>query len=324
MKKKYIFVLALLLVLSLCGFAISKVNMGNNKRKIKKEDQINVVASFYPVYIAVKNITKDMEHVNVINMAGPKAGCLHDYQLTPENLITLSTADVFIVNGGGIESFLDDVLLNYPNLHSITASDGIAFLDSEYGHLHDEMEEEGHNEEEENHDHGEFNAHVWMNIDHYIQQVNTIASELSNIDSEYALEYTANAKDYTQKLIELKANTDNIMSSLRGEKVIIFHDAFMYFAKEYGMEIEYVIDMDENTTLSAGQIADLVEVIKEEDIHILFAEEQYGTTIANAVGSETNADIYVLDTLVTGEDDLDSYINGVKKNIEVLGEAFGK
>lgn len=324
MKKKYMFVLVLLVVLSLCGFTISKMNMKNNKQRTNTEDHINVVTSFYPMYIAAINITKDMEHVNVINMAGPQSGCLHDYQLTPENLITLSTADVFIVNGGGIESFLGDVLSNYPDLNIITASDGIELLASEFGHLHEGTAHDGDIEAADEHDHGEYNAHVWMNIENYMQQVNNITTGLSSTNSEYALEYAVNAADYTQKLTDLKMETDNVMSSLRGEKVIIFHDAFMYFADEYGMEVEYVINMDENTTLSAGQIADLVEIIKDENIHILFAEEQYGINIASTVGSETDVDIYILDSLVTGEDDLNSYITGVKKNMEVLEEAFGK
>lgn len=324
MKKKYMFVLILLVVLSLCGFTISKMNTKNNKQGTNIENQINVVTSFYPMYIAAINLTKDMDHVNVINMAGPKAGCLHDYQLTPEDLITLSTADVFIVNGGGIESFLDDVLLNYPDLTIITASDGIKLLVSEFGHLHEGATDHEDNEPEDDHDHGDYNAHVWMNIENYMQQVDNITRGLSNANSEFALEYAANAADYTQKLTDLKTESDNVMSSLSGEKVIVFHDAFMYFADEYGMEVEYVIDMDENTTLSAGQIATLVEIIKEEEIHILFAEEQYGTHIANTVGRETDVDIYILDSLVTGEDDPDSYITGVKKNMEVLEEAFGK
>jgi len=324
MKKKYMFVLILLVVLSLFGFTIAKMNTKNKKQGSNTGQQINVVTSFYPMYIAALNITKDMDHVNVINMTGPKAGCLHDYQLTPENLITLSTANVFIVNGGGIESFLDDVLRNYPDLAIITASDGIELLTSEFGHLHEGSTDDEDIELEDAHDHGDYNAHVWMNIGNYMQQVDNITTGLSNADSEFALEYAVNAADYTQNLTDLKMEADNIMSSLCGEKVIIFHDAFMYFADEYGMEVEYVIDMDENTTLSAGQIATLVEIIKEEDIHILFAEEQYGTNIASTVGSETDVDIFILDSLVTGEDNPDSYITGVKKNLEVLGEAFGK
>jgi zinc transport system substrate-binding protein len=71
---------------------------------------LNIVTSFYPVYIATINVTRDIPGVTVKNMTKPQTGCLHDYSLRPEDLKTLEKADVFVINGAGMEAFLDDVI----------------------------------------------------------------------------------------------------------------------------------------------------------------------------------------------------------------------
>lgn len=69
-----------------------------------------------------------MEGVTLENLSEPQTGCLHDYQLTAADMKLLSKADVFIVNGGGIESFLSDVAESYPDLKIVQACDGIVYL----------------------------------------------------------------------------------------------------------------------------------------------------------------------------------------------------
>lgn len=84
--------------------------------KTDGNDTFNVVTSFYPVYIAAKKSSVMWRAVELHNLTEPQTGCLHDYQLTPQDMISLSHADLFLVNGGGIESFLSDVFTSYPEL----------------------------------------------------------------------------------------------------------------------------------------------------------------------------------------------------------------
>lgn len=82
---------------------------GNTKNTDEADDMLTVVTSFYPMYIATLNIVDGVEGVRLENLSEPQTGCLHDFQLTPEDMKLLSTADVFVINGGGIESFMSDV-----------------------------------------------------------------------------------------------------------------------------------------------------------------------------------------------------------------------
>lgn len=103
MKNKYVFVTVLLLVLLLTGAGLTQLYV---KEETKQQDsELMVVTSFYPMYIAAMNVIGDTPGVDLQNLSEPQTGCLHDYQLTPADMKLLSGADVFIVNGGGIESF---------------------------------------------------------------------------------------------------------------------------------------------------------------------------------------------------------------------------
>lgn len=316
MKKKYIFVFTLLLSLSLLGAAA--VKLGGGRTDKADGEKLQVATSFYPMYVAVLNVTDGADNVAVQNLTEPKTGCLHDYQLTAQDMVTLSDADVFVINGGGMESFLDKALEQYPELDVVSAGEGIELLknDALALHAHGDSDDHGHEEE--------YNAHMWMDISKYEQQVDNIVAGLSGLDSANREIYEGNGLAYKQKLESLKTEAETVVNRAANRNIIIFHDSFAYFADEYGLELKGVLEMDENTALSAADVAELVREVKEEDVGILFVEEQYGTDIADAVAKETGARVYILDSLVTGDGTKDSYLDGMEQNLKTLKEALGQ
>ena len=330
MKNKYVFTTVLLLLLTAIGAGFVHVSTGTKTLAESEQEQLNIVTSFYPMYVATKNVAGDIPGVEVQNLTEPTTGCLHDYQLTPQDMILLSKADVFVVNGGGIESFLDDVINNYPELEIVAASVECSFLGTEqeldgHGHSHeDDREEEHEHYHGDGHDHGDVNAHVWMDVARYMQEVHVIAEALQAADPANADAYSENAHTYLGKLGDLQSEFEVLESMTEGERVIIFHDAFAYFADAFGLEVAGVIAMDGETSFSANQVSEIVELIREEQVDMLFTEEQYGTKLADAVSRETSAKVYVLDSLVTGDGHLDGYINGMNRNLEVLRNILGK
>lgn len=316
MKNKYVFTGILLAVITAISAAVIHFVTITEEPHEEREGTLEVVTSFYPMYIAAENVIGDIPGVQLTNMTGPQTGCLHDYQLSPEDMQTLSGADVFIINGGGIESFLDTVLKNYPGLPVITASDGISMLEMKtFGAGH---EEDGH----EGHDHGDENPHVWMDVSKYMQEVDNIAGGLASLDPVHAEQYRQNAEAYHKKLEPLRVEASKITGKTGQANIIIFHDSFAYFADAYGLQVAEVIEIEEDNTLSAGQLAHLMQVIKEKEVQLLFVEKQYSTKVAEAVAKESGAKVYVLDSLVTGDGDPDSYIRGMEENLAVLREAL--
>ena len=78
------------------------------------------------------------------------------------------------------------------------------------------------------------------------------------------------------------------------------------------------LDMDEDTVLSAGEIATVIEEVKHHKVQYLFAEEQYSKDIAKRISEETNAKVCLLETLVSGELNKDAYLTGMRKNLTTL------
>lgn len=316
MKRKYIFVFVLLLVLSLAGGAAIKIGGRDFGKRQKEKKELSIVTSFYPMYVAVRNVTDGVEGVKVENLTEPKTGCLHDYQLTSQDMVTLGTADVFVVNGGGMESFLDRAVKQYPKLPVVTASGGIKLLKNDADPVHMDKEGDSHEHEEE------FNAHVWMDISKYEKEIDNIVAGLKELDPDNKSQYEENGQAYKEKLDKLKNRAREIVNRADNKNIIIFHDSFAYFAEEYGLELKGVLEMDENTSLSASGVAKLIQEVRKENVGILFAEQQYGTDIAAAVAKETGAKVYLLDSLVTGDGTKDSYLKGMEKNLKTLKEAL--
>lgn len=281
------------------GFSDNRSNAGSHG------ETYTVVTSFYPIYISVINVTSGIDSVKVVNMTTAQTGCLHDYQLRPQDLETLSKADAFVINGAGMESFLDDVIAQQPNLTVIDASKGIETLTDSYGKA---------------------NPHVWVSIANTMSQVRNIADGLSLLDPKNALSYKTNASLYLSKLDTLRKDAAQELSSLKTRDIITFHEAFPYFAKEFNLNILAVIEREPNSTPTARELEATIRIVNESGAKALFTEPQYSSKIAQTIADATGAKIYTLDPIVTGESNsgaIGSYITTMKKNIATLKEALG-
>lgn len=312
----------------------------SEKNTDEADDMLTVVTSFYPMYIAALNIVDGVEGVRLENLSEPQTGCLHDFQLTPEDMKLLSTADVFVINGGGIESFMSDVAKAYPKLDVVEACEDVALLseddaDSEHDHDHEadtesdsdhdhDHEADAESDSAHDHDHGDENAHAWMSVPRYRTMVQTIASRLAEKDAKHADEYYANAKAYDAKLAVLEEKINSIKSLTNGQNIIIFHEAYAYVADDFSMNACYLLDLDEERSVSAGEIKQVIGAIKDDGVSVILAEELYGKSMGDTVSRETDVHVIYIDPLNRGEYDKDSYLDGMEHNIELIKEAFTK
>lgn len=294
-KNKYVFVLVMLVVITVVSGLLTNIYVSESSSK-QEEQTLTVVTSFYPMYIAALNVIGDTDGVHLQNLSEPQTGCLHDFQLTPEDMKLLSKADVFIINGGGIESFMKDVAKSYPDLTIIEASEGIDLLEDE----------------------GEENAHAWMSVATYEEQVNHIAEGLAAADEKHALDYQKHADAYTVKLDALKERQQKAAEKIKEQSVILFHEAYDYVADDYGLNVAYVLDLDEERQVSAGEVADVLAAVRDDQVKYILAEELYGKSMGDTVEKETDAKVIYLDALNRGDYDADSYIKGMSANIDLI------
>ena len=316
MRNKYCFVLVMLICISLvcAGFTAACVAGENDT---SNDGGITIVTSFYPMYIATLNVVDGVDGIHLENLSEPQTGCLHDFQLTPEDMKLLSKADVFVINGGGIESFMTDVATAYPKLAIVEACEGLELIseDGEDDEVHDEHGEDGH-------DHGDVNAHAWMSVKLYRKQVANIANYLSQIDPSNAKKYQENAQNYDGELAKLQDKQQKAINFSNNQNIVIFHEAFAYVAEDYGINVCAVMDLDEERQISAGEVAGIISTIEQNSVSYILAEETYGADMGRVIEAETDATVVYIDPLNRGDYDKDSYLNGMDANIDKLTEAF--
>lgn len=301
MHKFSYFILSLLLttaiLLSGCGQTADTDNTA------KQDGKFHIVTSFYPVYIMAANITQGIEGVELTNMTQPQTGCLHDYQLTTKDMKVLEQADAFIINGAGMEAFLDKAL---------SARDGLIIIDSSKDIPLLEIE-------------GEENPHIWLDIDNNIQQVKNIAQQLAAADPAHGEAYKANAAKYIDKLEALKQEMHQQLDNLPQRDIVTFHEAFPYFAQEFNLHIVKVIEREPGTEPSPKELEETIAEINKLPQKVLFTEPQYSSAAAETISRETGAKIYTLDPIVTGEatpEAADAYINTMQANGKTLQESL--
>lgn len=300
MKNKYVFTALLLILLAAAGIGLTDLYV-RYERGAAPENGFHVVTSFYPVYIAAENIIGDSSGVSLVNLSQPQTGCLHDYQLTTEDMRKLSAADVFVINGGGMEHFLSEVAGRYPDLTVIHASAQIDLLTD--------------------------NAHAWMSIPDYMVQVQTIADGLSALDEAHRTNYQTNCDRYMQQLKQLYETQQAVREQIPPSvprRAVLFHEAFAYLARDFGLQTAGSLDLDEERQVSAGEVAEVVRLVKEQGVPLILAEEQYGKQMCETVQKEADVQAVYLDPCVQGDGRADSYVRAMRENIRVLQEAFAK
>ena len=316
MKTTLTKILTIIILVSL--FLTGCNNSAKSNNSTESNNKLTIVTSFYPMYISTLNIVKDIPNVEVLNMTTSQTGCLHDYSLPTKDLKTLSNADILIINGAGMESFLDDVIDEYSDLKIIEASKGIDLIeDTEHD---DHTEDHDH----EDHDH-DVNPHVWVSISKNIEEVSNIAEELSSLDPNHANEYQDNANEYIAKLENLKTEMHSTLDNIAHKDIITFHEAFPYFAEEFGLNIVGVIEIEPDSEPSAKEVENIISIINEKNIKALFTEPQYSSKIADTIAKETGASIYTLDPIVTGDSNekaYNDYIIKMQENLNTLKEAL--
>ncbi len=300
MKKKYAFVTFMLVIIAVVSLGLTTLYV-NMQEEPNTEENFTIVTSFYPIYIMTKNVVGDTKGVSLQNLSEPQTGCLHEFQLTPEDMKLLSTADVFVVNGE-MELFLDDIEEAYPDLDIICVMDAVTPLEED----------------------GKVNSHTWLSLDYTKQQVEYIAEQLGKYDAGNEAAYHRNAHRYQDEIADLKNEQAHVTEHAKAQNIISLHEGFAYIAYDYGMQVSYVVDLDHESTVSAGKLAEIIRLIEEKQIkYVLAPDEPQAREIVSLIEKETPVTVIYIDPLNTGTYEATSYMDGMSENIHALIHAFG-
>ncbi|NLA76643.1 MAG: zinc ABC transporter substrate-binding protein [Clostridiales bacterium] len=277
-------------------------------------DNTSIVASFYPVYIFTLNLTEGIEGVSVSNMSEQNtSGCLHDYQITTKDMKLISGADLFVMNGAGMEDgFMSKILEQFPALKTADSSKNIPLLVGYHDDSASPADSDSH-----------ANPHIWMSIDNAVIQVNNISEALAELLPENADKIEANRAAYITKLSALKAELKPHSERLASKPIITFHEAYDYLAAEFSLNVIESIESDEGGDPTTAKLAELSNTIRENGVTALFVEPSYSGSAAGILASETGVKVYTLNPITSGEKALTAYEDIMRSNFNILTEAIG-
>ena len=260
-----------------------------------------VVTSFYPVWLIALNLTEGIDGITVANLAEPAVGCLHDYTLQNSDMVVLSEADVLLINGAGMESFLPVVTGACPDLPVVDASEGILLLESG--------------------DDGEVNSHLWLDPQRAIGMAVNLAEGLCQYLPEYSQQISDNLTAYRERLIAVDQTIiDELMQFDSLPEVVIFHEAFPYFADACDLPVLLAVDKEPDEDLPTGQLAGILEIIlRNAELPLIIKSTEEDRSVSVLV-AETGAPVCELDPITSGPDQppLDYYETVMIRNLRDL------
>jgi len=246
------------------------------------------------------NITADIDGVTVSNLTRNETGCLHDYQLSPGDMQKLQRADILVINGAGMEAFMDKIIEQYPHIPVVEASKGLDLI------VHEEHT----------------NPHLWVSLDGAKKEVDNIVQQLATLDPEHSDAYARNGQAYIEKISQLQSEMHQAIDPAPHRHIATFHEAFAYFASEFDLQVAAVVEREPGSEPSARELVDIINEIKNKKVAAVFTEPQYPTAVAETIAHESGAAVYALDPAVSGPEDKDAYLRIMRQNLEVLREAL--
>lgn len=303
MKKMLACLCALVLLLSACGGGAPAA----------EDNSLHVLATTYPVYLLTTAVTEGAEDVEVSLLVNQATSCLHDYTLTVNDMKAIEAADIIIMNGGGLESFMSDALAasDAPVVECAAAVELLEQCGQDGDHGH-----EGHSHE---HD-----PHIWMDPVNAAAMAECLGAELAALDSGNAERYQTQAADTARQLLDAGEQWSQTLSGLKNRQLITFHDGFQYFAARFDLELLKSIEEEEGSEASASEIKEIVSLVEQYRIPAIFTETNGSDATARTIARECGCAVYTLDMLMSGEGTgLQPYLTAMERNIDTIVEALG-
>jgi len=301
--------------------AITAVNLGAGEK-------LQVVATTNIIGDVVGNIAGDAVELTVLIGLGQNP---HNYEGTPQDMAAISDAHLVFVNGLGLEEGLMESIEATASGPVVPVSAGIEVR----GMGEADHEEEHEGEEGEEHEHAAGDPHFWLDPNNVIVWAENIAQVLSEADPAHAADYEANAAAYIAELEALDAYAREQLAGIPEDrrKLVTDHQAFGYFADEYGLEMigAVVNSLSTSAEPSAADIASLVEQMQAEGVTTIFLGTSAGPRLeqlTQMVAEEAGGNVTLL-TLFTGSlapagEVGDNYLGMIRYNIDQIAAGLGK
>lgn len=257
--------------------------------------EISVVVSIKPIHSLVAAV---MQGVGEPKLIVEGAGSPHSYAMRPSQAAALEHADIVFWIGPDLEHFLVgplDTLASGAKLVTLEKVPGLTILLPREGGAFEAEAEEGHDHARETID-----PHLWLDPQNAKMMVATIDDALSSADPAHSQGFHANARGLKDRLGKLEAETRDTLAPVREEPFVVFHDAYQYFEKRFGLSAAGSVTVDPQAMPGAARLEAIRAKLSRLDTACVFSEPQFRSQLVDVVTEGTRARTGVLDPLGAG------------------------
>lgn len=253
-------------ILLICLSALILVTAASGcSAKSDKGNKLNIVTTIFPIYDWTKKIAGGKADVNQLVDDGVD---MHSFQPSAEDIVKISSCDVFIYVGGESDSWVDDALKERVNKDMTV----INLLDVLGNSAKEEKAVEGMEPEKSGNDSPETDEHIWLSLKNAKVLCARISEELGKIDSANKKTYEKNASAYSKKLDTLDKSYEKAVKA-SDKKTVVFGDRFpfMYLAEDYGIKYYAAFKgCSAETEASFNTIAFLADKVDKNNLKAVF------------------------------------------------------
>lgn len=232
---------------------------------------IKVATTIAPLGEFVRAVGGEKVEVTVVVPPGAEP---HTFEPTPSLMMDVARTDLYVMNGAGIEFWMDKLLQANKMMVVVDSSRGIDLV----------QESEG-----------EIDPHVWISLRNAAMQVNNVCSGLIAVDPVNRDYYIKNRDDYLQKLQSLDEELNQTFASKDKRIFIVHHPAWTYFAQDY--DLRQVPLMENEKEPGPKYLGEVIDLARQNNITTIFVEPEYNPKTAEVIAMEMNARIVALDPL---------------------------
>ena len=269
-----------------------------------KTENAQIAATTLPVYQFTTALCEGTD-ISVARLVTESVSCLHDYSLNVSQVRCVESAQVVVLSGAGLESFMGDLISNANAV--IDSSKNIPLLTCQ------EEREEHHGH------HHEADSHIWLSPANAKIMATNIFHGLCAQFPDHANTFQANLTALHQRLDDLQHYGNTQLQNLSCRELLTFHDGFSYFAQAFNLTIVEAIEEESGSEASAQELIHLIGLVEQHNLPAIFTECNGSVSAAAIIARETGATSFALDMAMAGED----YFEAMYHNIHTIKEALG-
>ncbi len=270
--------------------------------------QADVVASVRPLGFIASAIADGVMPTEVLL---PDGASPHDFALRPSDIARLRSADLVVWVGPEMEAFMTKSAAQLPSnrqveIATLPAVKPLLMKGGEDEHDHDHA----HENDEDEHHHGEYNMHVWLSPEIAREAAIVIHDKLVELVPQKKQQLDANLARFEDGLTKTDKNIGTMLQPVQGKGYFVFHDAYGYFEKHFGLSPLGHFTINPEIQPGAQRLHLIRTQLVEQKATCIFAEPQFRPAVITAVAQGTKVRMGTLDPLGSGiELDADSYVN---------------